>query len=216
MKKKIVSLALVASLLALVIVGGTLAYFTDTENATNTFVIGNVDITLTESSWTAPEAAVPGFTYAKNPVITNTGTNDAYVRLKVTFDNYGDFVAAGVTDLRTMLQGVNTEVWTAIAEPAVSGDTVTYTYTYNTILVGSADPAAATAALFTGVQIPGTFDNADMQTLRPSFNINVVAEAIQAEGFANVTTAFAAYDAQAATGSDMDGDAYLEEIVVTP
>ncbi len=213
MKKKIVSLALVASLLALVIVGGTLAYFTDTESANNTFVVGNVDITLSESNWTAPEAAVPGITYAKNPVVTNTGINDAYVRLKVTFDNYADFVAAGVTDLRTLLQGVNTEVWTAIAEPVVAGDTVTYTYTYNTTLAGSASPEAATAALFTGVQIPGTFDNADMQTLRPSFNIGVVAEAIQAEGFANVTAAFTAFDAQ--TG-DKDADAYLDPVPVTP
>ena len=43
MKKRIVTLALVIALLALM-VGGTLAYFQDTDEATNTFTMGNVKI----------------------------------------------------------------------------------------------------------------------------------------------------------------------------
>ena len=47
-KKKIVSIALAAALAATAIVGSSLAYFTDTEKKTNTFTVGNVNITLTE------------------------------------------------------------------------------------------------------------------------------------------------------------------------
>ena len=56
-KKKIVSVALAASLAATAIVGGTLAYFTDTDKADNVFTVGNVDIELTEPNW-EPEDAV--------------------------------------------------------------------------------------------------------------------------------------------------------------
>lgn len=47
MKKRIVTLALVVALVAIAAVG-TLAYFTDTDNATNTFTVGNVSIDLIE------------------------------------------------------------------------------------------------------------------------------------------------------------------------
>lgn len=48
MKKKILSLCLVVALAATAIIGGTLAYFTDTDNATNTFTTANVKIDLIE------------------------------------------------------------------------------------------------------------------------------------------------------------------------
>lgn len=44
MKKKIISLALVIGLLAIAIAGGTLAYFTDTDEADNVMTIGNLKI----------------------------------------------------------------------------------------------------------------------------------------------------------------------------
>ena len=50
MKKKITAICLCVALLAVAIVGATLAYFTDTKSATNTFTVGNVKIKLLESS----------------------------------------------------------------------------------------------------------------------------------------------------------------------
>lgn len=51
MKKKTILVAAIAVMLvAALVVGGTLAYFTDTKSATNTFTVGNVDIELLESS----------------------------------------------------------------------------------------------------------------------------------------------------------------------
>lgn len=49
MKKKILSLCLVLALALTAIGGATLAYFTDTAEATNTFTVGNVSIDLIES-----------------------------------------------------------------------------------------------------------------------------------------------------------------------
>ena len=51
MKKKIVALSLCVAMLAIAIVGGTLAYFTDTDKVTNTMVIGNVDIDIDELTY---------------------------------------------------------------------------------------------------------------------------------------------------------------------
>ena len=51
MKKKITAICLCVALLAIAIVGATLAYFTDTKAATNTFTVGNVKIDLIESKF---------------------------------------------------------------------------------------------------------------------------------------------------------------------
>ena len=51
MKKKITAICVCVALLAIAIVGATLAYFTDTKSATNTFTVGNVKIDLIESQF---------------------------------------------------------------------------------------------------------------------------------------------------------------------
>lgn len=49
-KKKILVLALTIAMVAILAVGGSLAYLTDTDSAKNTFTVGNVKIELLESS----------------------------------------------------------------------------------------------------------------------------------------------------------------------
>ena len=51
MKKKLTALCLCVALLAVAVVGASLAYFTDTKSATNTFTVGNVKIDLIESKY---------------------------------------------------------------------------------------------------------------------------------------------------------------------
>lgn len=106
MKKKIVALCLVVCLAATAVIGGTLAYFTDTQNATNTFAVGNVKIKLIEEErdgnggkkeFTQNKKLYPivgsaqgekdalGMPTAKNYVdkmvtIQNTGSEKAYIR----------------------------------------------------------------------------------------------------------------------------------------
>lgn len=50
MKKKFTAIFLCVALVAIAVVGTSLAYFTDTKSATNTFTVGNVKIDLLESS----------------------------------------------------------------------------------------------------------------------------------------------------------------------
>lgn len=59
MKKKTILVAAIAVMLvAALVVGGTLAYFTDKDDATNTFTVGNVDIELLESQYHRVNAGI--------------------------------------------------------------------------------------------------------------------------------------------------------------
>ena len=51
MKKKLTAIFLCVALVAIAIVGASMAYFTDTKSATNTFTVGNVKIKLIESQF---------------------------------------------------------------------------------------------------------------------------------------------------------------------
>lgn len=61
MKKKILVLCLVVALAVTAVVGGTLAYFTDTDDATNTFTAGGVDIALIEQQVNEAGTALEDF-----------------------------------------------------------------------------------------------------------------------------------------------------------
>ena len=92
MKKKILAIVLCVAMLAIAVVGGTLAYFTDNAAKTNTFTMGKVDIELTEPSY-EPDAdtgklkVFPGQTYPKDPTITVAGdSEDCYLVATVTIN----------------------------------------------------------------------------------------------------------------------------------
>lgn len=88
MKKKILSIALVVAMVA-VIAAGSLAYFTDTEKADNVFTVGKVDITLNEKNadgtpFTQDQKLYPGTKTQNNipkivTVTNNQGSEDAYM-----------------------------------------------------------------------------------------------------------------------------------------
>ena len=91
-KRKILMLAMSLCMVAILAVGGTLAYFVDTETATNTFTVGKVDIQLNEynadgSAFTNDQVLMPGSKteneIAKIVKVKNTGKNDAYVWIEV-------------------------------------------------------------------------------------------------------------------------------------
>ena len=93
MKKKTILVAAIAVMLvAALVVGGTLAYFTDKSDAkVNTFTMGNVGIDLTETAWhdNDDHTLIPGKFYDKNPTITvDADSQDAYVFLKLDLNKY--------------------------------------------------------------------------------------------------------------------------------
>ena len=95
---------MVFALAAVAVVGGSLAYFTDTDAKDNTFTTGNVDIELIENfgdnNPDTPEKLLPATGSAqagtlKNGVtkevsVKNTGSEDAYVRVHIAIPNVLD------------------------------------------------------------------------------------------------------------------------------
>ena len=73
MKKKLTALCLCVALLAVAVVGASLAYFTDTKSATNTFTVGNVKIDLIESRYHRQGSGSSGDTSIPAPTQTASG-----------------------------------------------------------------------------------------------------------------------------------------------
>ena len=103
--KKVLIIALAALLLVGATIGGTYAWLMDkTDPITNTFTVGNVSITLTETERTYK--MVPGNDLPKDPAITvAAGSEACWVFVKIdkseNFDNYMTFdVAEGWEQLK--------------------------------------------------------------------------------------------------------------------
>lgn len=73
MKKKLTAIFLCVALVAIAIVGASLAYFTDTDEATNTFTVGNVKIDLIESRFHRQGNDNSGDTTLPDPTGTASG-----------------------------------------------------------------------------------------------------------------------------------------------
>ena len=209
MKRRVLGISLVVALVAIVAVGATLAYFTDSSNVVqNTFTMGNVEIKLDEIDNTKTDGSrteegneytgvTPGVALDKDPTVWNIGANDAWVRVNVTVSNASAWKTAltnhGITDLATIFGGHDATKWTraGIAEDT-SNDTITYSYYYNTVVPAT---DGSTGALFTTVTIPAVFDNADVESIK-GFEITITADAIQTDAsFTTAAQAFAKFDA---------------------
>ena len=82
-RKKLTALIMVLALALTTLVGGTLAYFTDEDDATNTFTMGNVKIELLEEFEQEAAELVPGKDITKAISVRNTGNNEAFVRVHI-------------------------------------------------------------------------------------------------------------------------------------
>ena len=80
MKKKILAVCLIACFAIMAIAGASLAYFTDTEEETNEFTSGKVDITLNEVFDKDTAKLIPGVDINKDVTISlSEDSVDAYV-----------------------------------------------------------------------------------------------------------------------------------------
>ena len=102
-KSKALLLTLCAVLLIAASVLGTMAYLLSSAEVKNTFTIGKVEIKLDETDVTNPTGPrvtansyklMPGTTYTKDPTVTvKAGSEESYVRMKVTFNNAKEIIA---------------------------------------------------------------------------------------------------------------------------
>lgn len=243
MKKKIMAMCLVIAMAATAVIGGTLAYFTDTtDDVVNTFTVGNVEIELFESyvaransekhAANVPEGMypervpgqeytdeqikegsekyaeyleimspiVPGEQINKMAYVENTGLNDAYVRVRVLIPHdmeqylgWTECTTARVQgewsrpagyeknylkpDGKVEIDGINYDVITYICNEVLEPGQMTHYQVLDNIYL----------AAWTTEETVAHLDNSQ-------FNVIFQADAIQADGFKDAASAFAAFD----------------------
>ena len=217
MKKKIVIVALVVCIFAMSIASATLAYFTDEKSITNTFTVGNVEIKLdenaveqaangnyvakgtdrTETGFDVPTSLFPMQNISKDPTITVTGSENAYIGAVITIKNGAD--KANGADVSKMLTFTGDDPATVDAKAVnvdaflvglINANTATVTYkkvgtdvkVY--VVVTEAQAKDAKVVLFNSVQIDADWNNAEMANLS-DLEIVVDAYAVQTAGMTN-------------------------------
>lgn len=234
-KSKALLLTLCAVLLVAASVLGTMAYLTSSAEVKNTFTVGKVEIKLDEAKVNAdgiPEEGaarvtansyklMPGTTYTKDPTVTVlNGSEESYVRMKVTFNNATKIIAlctdpefaddgpTGVENAFPLIRMVkfveaNAVKWDGIIPDNMvdteemladeyyfdaANDTLTY-YFYYKATVSGAEGDVVLPVLFDSIKVPEWVTGEQLAKLE-GFEINVVAEAIQAGSFANAADAW--------------------------
>ncbi len=179
-------------LLFVFLVGGAIAYFTDTDEKTNTFTIGNVEISLNEDHWSlvdadnsgvpdASENIMPGQTIAKDPKVTNeSASNAAYVFTKVVVP-----CTSEATPRELFTYNVNSG-WTELSTAAVActngNATHVYYYGSNNSLTSLAAGATTPNAVFDNVTLLSNLTGAASEGLTGNKNVVVTGYGIQTQG----------------------------------
>jgi len=250
--KKIVIGALSICLVAAMAIGGTMAFLTDSEQVTNHFSLGDLDITIDEPGWEDDthenpddpdgpdepgdgEDLVPGDTKDKDPTVTAVEGN-SYMRVVMTIkDRDSGEVITDTARLDLILQTIRYAEDDAIVEgtPYALADLATYNtvnskfvkdterssdgvYYYNYDGIFNKDDKAV---LFTDIVIPTDWNQEELNTLRGiyytdadgnevaadaegatktyhNYMIEIQAQAIQSDNFADAAAAFAALDGE--------------------
>ena len=172
MKKKILVVGLAVALIAIMVVGGTLAWFTDEDQATNVFTIGSVEILQHEQQYvvdangdktteleafendkvllpivnTANPAADDNY-QDKIVTVENVGKNDAYVQTYVAVPAALD---VGLLILDDTNATANGWVKSYVAQAQING--LAYNI-YKYVYTGTLAPTVTTGALLEGVYI---------------------------------------------------------------
>lgn len=161
------------ALVAVVGVGATLAYFTDTDSETNVVTMGHVDIDLDEPIFSAEHEGntishvTPNQVITKDPTITVAdGSEDCYLRVKMDVEGLEDDA------VQQLYSGINING----AEWVLSEDG--YLYYQNMVEAGNE------IEVFDTVVIPESWGN---DFVNKTFEINITAEAIQADNFTPAT-----------------------------
>lgn len=228
-KSKALLLTLCAVLLVAASVLGTMAYLTSTDTVTNTFTVGKVEIKLDETDVTNPNGPrvkansyklMPGTTYTKDPTVTvKAGSEESYVRMKVTFNNAKEIIAlctdpeyadevTGVENAFPLIRMVNFVKANAAKWDGIIPDNMVDTeemladkyyfdaandtltyYFYYNETVGAPDGDVVLPVLFNSITVPDWATGEQLAELN-NFQITVIAEAIQAGSFTDAADAW--------------------------
>lgn len=195
-KRRLITLIGSITLVAVIGVGATLAYFTDSASTENVVTMGQVDIKLTENKvykdtqtgeWvqqTEKDAITedglqfteiyPGETLPKNPTVTvNSDSANAYIRMKMTVETK-ETSTISAEDMSLLESNLKQQIL----------QNTKWFYSDGYYYYSDVTKAGETAVLFDRVTIPAEWKN---NTAKQSFAIKLKAEAIQANHFTPVT-----------------------------
>lgn len=212
MKKKNVSKrkAAVIGLAALAMLGagagGTLAYLTDAETATDTFTVGQIKVDLIDAAYDAAakvgenKTVVPSQEIGSNPLVQNTGINEAISFLKITvpiknvtqIDDNGDRSAPANHELVFFKDSTDKITdhannfdanWVQLADKEegtdLQGDTRTYVFGYKKAIAKD----ESTTSLFDKMQVMNVLE--DELVPEAVQDIKIEAYAIQKDNILN-------------------------------
>ena len=179
-----------AAVLACAGIGASFAYLTNQDAVTNSFTVGNVAITLDEAAVNADgtriEGAervqaneyhlIPGRSYTKDPTV-HVGDTSEDCYLFVEIEN-------GIAEIEASGDGAIANQLAANGWTAVAGEESVYAY-------GTVAQAGDDLLLFESFTVDCDADVSDYA----EETIEITAYAIQAEGFADAATAWAAVGA---------------------
>ncbi|MGN0784259.1 MAG: TasA family protein [Candidatus Aphodomorpha sp.] len=149
MKKKTFVIALCLALVVAFAAGGAIAWLTDTtDSVTNTFTVGNIDISLAET--TTDFKMIPGNTIAKDPKVTvKAGSEACWLFVKIEeSDNLDTYISYTVASGWTQLTGVDGVYYRSVA--AVTADTDFAVLTGNAVTVNGTVTKADMDAITNG------------------------------------------------------------------
>lgn len=207
-KRKILLGALAVCLVA-ALAAGTLAYFTASDTATNTFMTATTDpdnpdnpdntfgIKITETNPEDPtgervpdgvtyEDVLPGSTYTKDPVVENIGAYAAYVRVRVQFDKFdvwsSDAYENGHAYTKADLLAMLGTISTDWTDVSVNTADDAQMVEFTFIYNKTLAVNGETSAVFEEVTLPDELDREQLIALNgdDGFHITVFGEAIQA------------------------------------
>ena len=181
-KRKGIAVAVV--LLLVLIIGGMLAFFTDTDTESNVFTIGeDVDIEITEV-WeeTDGEDLHPGAVVSKEPSIENVSTVPAYVFMEVVVPCYA---STGTTVDTPLFSFTPNSGWALINTSSIDQNTqtITYRYAYGTssAMTQLDGGATTTNPLFNTVTLDSNLTAEQADTALSDLSIDINAYGIQIE-----------------------------------
>lgn len=207
--KRILFLALAVLLVSSLAIG-SLAYFTDSGDVVNTFMVAEYDpdnpyeeqdqifsILVDEEDIEEPGTRTetgneygrlkPADVFPKDPTVYNTGKYPEFVRFKVTVNNAEKWQGIENKYAEGEKRFVLTDLWTANESFndnwKLGGERVVDTVKNEityTYYLNEVFQPEASSTLFTKISIPAFFDNQDIFDIQ-EFDINCTAQAIQSE-----------------------------------
>lgn len=172
-KKNIMIVALAMVLVAMISIGGTIAWLTDkTGEVKNTFTPSNINVGLTESTGDSYQI-IPGVDITKDPKVSASSNVDYYVFVEVTKANW-------------TIDGMNYTI--ATGWTLVPGTDNVY---YQAVKAGTFAPTSVLAG--DKVTVAGTITDETLEALTADTypTLTFQAYAIQQQGFTSVAAAWA-------------------------